>query len=158
MTKIRIFTPEIYSLLKFIHPEKYSPLKKYFYQKNIHSWKIFPPEKYSSLKTSRLEKYSPMKNILNQLLKIFTPEKYSLLKNSHPWKIFTPEKYSLLENIQFVKTSGVARSPAVQRGPWLSTSECEIGWTILIEHRSRFWIVTGFPLHLWRHIRGPRLS
>ena len=37
-----------------------------------------------------------MKNILNQLLKIFTPEKYSLLKNSHPWKIFTPEKYSPL--------------------------------------------------------------
>ena len=97
-----LFTSEIYSPLKFIHPEKYSPVKKYFSLKNIHSWKIFPPEKYSYLKTSRLEKYSPMKNILNQLLKIFPPEKmftpetYSTLKNIRPWRYSAPIMHKIL--------------------------------------------------------------
>ena len=67
------------------------------------SWFFHAPKQLffsrDSKQSGRLEKYSSMRNILNQLLKIFTPEKYSLLKNSHPWKIFTPEKYSPLKNI-----------------------------------------------------------
>ena len=93
----KIFTSEKYSLLKNIPswtiftPEKYLipkifPLKKYSPLYNIH------PEKYSPLK-----KYLAPEKRFNP--KIYTPNKYSPLKNIHPWKIFTPEKYSPPEKI-----------------------------------------------------------
>ena len=54
--------------------------------KNIHPWKYSPPEIYSPLK-------------IIHPWKIFAPEKYSPLRNVQPWKIFTLEKYLPLENI-----------------------------------------------------------